>query len=110
MTSSGTPRAAAVVAAARALATWNDPASASSTRRPRHGTTCRSAALSTSLTSASEYPTVGTPARVEQPPAPGVVRVDHGQRGALGREQRRLGREVGLHRPVVVEVVVATGW
>jgi hypothetical protein len=63
ITSAGTPRASAVVAAARALATWNDPANANSTRRPRHENKVRSAPLCTSATSAIVNPIVGTDAR-----------------------------------------------
>ena len=44
---------------------------------------------------------------VGEPLAPGVVHVDHGQAAAPGGEEAGLGGEVGLHRVVVVEVVMA---
>ena len=107
ITSSGTPSAAAVVAAARAFRTWNEPASASSTRWPRHvNVVSARRAVDRRCTSVIEYATLGTRLALQESPAPEVVAVDHRQRGAFGREQRRLGREVRLDRPVVVEMVV----
>ena len=41
-----------------------------------------------------------------QPRPPVVVEADHRPAAAVGREQRRLGREIGLHGAVEVEVVL----
>ena len=46
-------------------------------------------------------------ALAEQALTPWVVGVDHPLHGVVGGEQQALRREVLLHRPVVVEVVVA---
>ena len=39
--------------------------------------------------------------------APEVLAVDHGHAHLAGREQLRLGAEIGLHGVVVVQVVLA---
>ena len=44
---------------------------------------------------------------LQEPRAPWVVGVDHAAQRVARREQHRLRLEVLLHRPVVVEVVVA---
>ncbi len=104
----GTPSARAAAAAARALATFDLPARADRdwlTLRDGNGSPRgRPRALRLGQ---SEKTLIGIAARVQQPSPERVVGVHHAPARVLRCEEQRLGPEVGLHRAVVVEVVLA---
>ena len=105
-----TPRATAASAASSALSTLHraghrelDPLPAPDERRARpdrRASTC--GAPMSARTATHRDPGLG-----QQPRPHRVVGVDDAPDGPVRGEQRRLGREVRLHRPVEVEVVVA---
>ena len=96
------------VSAASEFSTLNAPPSGTTTSRPRHANACRSAVTSRSSASASRVRHRSSISAASSSSRPyGSSMLVTPTPAQLGREQAGLGPEVGLDRPVQVEVVAA---